>query len=81
MTAIVWTQTNCSYCEQAKSLLTLKGIPFEVRIVNGKDWTKEQLLSAVPGARSVPQIFVDENYVGGFFELKKFFEKDASNAN
>ncbi len=81
MTAIVWTQANCSYCEQAKSLLTLKGIPFEVRIVNGKDWTKEQLLSAVPGARSVPQVFLNENYVGGFNELKKYFEREPHNAN
>lgn len=81
MKAIVWSKTNCPFCEQAKALLSQKGIPFEVRLIDGTTWTREQLLSEVPTARSVPQIFVDENYVGGFFELKKFFEKDASNAN
>ena len=48
----------------------MKGIEFEERKI-GKDWTKEQLLEAVPTARSVPQIFLDEQYVGGYQELKQ----------
>jgi glutaredoxin 3 len=60
----------CGNCEQAKQLLTMKGIEFEERKI-GKDWTKEQLLEAVPTARSVPQIFLDEQYVGGYQELKQ----------
>ena len=31
--------------------------------------SKEELIEAVPNARSVPQIFIDEEYVGGFTEL------------
>lgn len=69
MKATVWSKDMCSYCEQAKQLLTMKGIEFEERKI-GKDWTKEQLLEAVPQARSVPQIFLDEQYVGGYQELK-----------
>jgi glutaredoxin len=34
-------------------------------------YTKEQLLEAVPTARTLPQIFLDEDYVGGFNELRK----------
>jgi glutaredoxin len=68
--AIVWSQENCTYCDQAKSLLKLKGIEYEERKL-GEGWTKKQLLDAVPTARSVPQIFLDENYVGGFNELKR----------
>ena len=52
----------------------MKGIEFEERNVS-KDWTKEQLLEAVPTARTLPQIFLDDNYIGGFTELKKHFEK------
>ena len=81
MTAIVWSKPNCPYCEQAKSLLSLKGIPFEVRTINGISWTKEHLLEQVPNARSVPQIFINEAYIGGFTELKKYFEKDTTDAN
>ena len=35
---------------------------------------KEDLMEAVPGARSVPQIFLDGELVGGFQELKKRLE-------
>jgi glutaredoxin 3 len=48
----------------------MKGIVFEERKI-GSEWTKEQLLEAVPTARSVPQIFLDEQYVGGYNELKQ----------
>ena len=48
----------------------MKGIEYEVRNIM-HDWTREQLLEAVPNARTVPQIFLDEEYVGGFNELRK----------
>jgi glutaredoxin 3 len=70
MKAIVWSKTQCPYCDQAKALLTQKGIEFEERKI-GSGWTKENLLEAVPTARSVPQIFLDEELIGGFTELKE----------
>lgn len=69
MTAIVWSKYQCPYCDQAKALLKQKGIEFEERKI-GDGWTKEDLLEAVPTARTVPQIFLDGNLVGGFTELK-----------
>mgnify|MGYP003328769383 CR=1 FL=1 len=41
---------------------------------SNKDWTKEQLLEAVPTARTVPQIFIDDKLIGGFTELKKHLQ-------
>jgi glutaredoxin len=73
MKAIVWSKNQCPYCEQAKSLLKLKGIDYEERNIN-KDYSREQLLEAVPNARTVPQIFLDDKLIGGFTELKKHFE-------
>jgi glutaredoxin-related protein len=70
MKAIVWSKYHCSYCDQAKQLLKARGIEFEERKI-GDGWTKEELLEAVPTARTVPQIFLDEEYVGGFTELKE----------
>ena len=68
--AIVWSKNNCPFCVQAKSLLKLKNIEFEERNISTKTWTKEQLLEAVPDARTLPQIFLDDNYIGGFTELR-----------
>jgi len=70
MKAIVWSKDQCPYCDQAKNLLKMKGIEFEERNVS-HNWTREQLLEAVPNARTVPQIFLDEELVGGFTELRK----------
>jgi glutaredoxin 3 len=74
MKAIVWSKNMCPFCDQAKNLLKLKGIEYEERNIT-KDWTKEQLLEAVPTARTVPQVFLDDKLIGGFVELKKYFEK------
>ena len=68
--AIVWSKDQCPYCVQAKALLESRGIEYEERNINN-GWHKEDLLAAVPGARTVPQIFLDEELVGGFTELKK----------
>jgi len=70
MKAIIWSKYHCSFCDQAKQLLKMKGIEFEERKI-GDGWTKEELLEAVPTARTVPQIFLDEEYVGGYNELKQ----------
>jgi len=71
MKAIVWSKDQCTFCVQAKQLLESKGIEYEERNIMHGTWSKEQLLEAVPNARTVPQIFLDEEYVGGFTELKK----------
>lgn len=70
MKAIVWSKDMCPYCEQAKMLLRSRGIEFEERNIN-RDYSREQLLEAVPGARTVPQIFLDGELVGGFTELRE----------
>jgi glutaredoxin 3 len=70
MTTIVWSKYHCPYCDQAKALLTQRGITFEERKI-GDGWTKEELLEAIPTARTVPQIILEGELIGGFTELKK----------
>jgi len=70
MKAIVWSKYNCPYCEQAKQLLAQRGISYEERKI-GDGYDKEDLLEAVPNARSVPQIFLDDELIGGFNELRE----------
>lgn len=70
MATVVWSKDNCPFCDQAKSLLSQKGIQYEERKI-GSGYTKEDLLEAVPTARTVPQIFLNDEYIGGFTELKQ----------
>jgi len=73
MEAVVWSKYNCTFCDQAKALLKQHEIQFEERKI-GDGYTKEELLEAVPTARTLPQIFLDGEHVGGFAELKKRLE-------
>ena len=70
MKAILWSKYHCPYCDQAKALLKKQCIPFEEKKI-GDGYTKEELLEAVPTARTMPQIFIDGELVGGFTELKQ----------
>ena len=72
--AVVWSKDACPFCVQAKALLESKGIEFEERNIMHGTWTKEQLLEAVPNARTLPQIFLDDKLVGGFTELRKHLQ-------
>ena len=74
MQVIVWSKYHCPYCDQAKALLTQKGIPFEERKI-GDGYTKEELLEAIPTARTVPQILIDDKLIGGFTELRKYISE------
>ena len=73
MKAVVWSKDACPFCVQAKALLESRGIDYEERNVQ-HEWTREQLLEAVPTALTLPQIFLDETYVGGFTELRKHLQ-------
>jgi glutaredoxin 3 len=74
MKAVVWSKNNCAYCTQAKQLLKAKSITFtECNIDTTASIADLQL--AVPGARTVPQIFIDNTLIGGFLELKTYLQK------
>ena len=67
----MYSGTPWSYCEAAKALLTSKKIPFdEIDVWKHKDKAKE-MLQRTNGARSIPQIFIGDQYVGGNQELQE----------
>jgi len=72
MKAIIWSKQTCPFCVQAKNLLKSHNIEFEERLID-QNWTREQMLEAVPDAKTVPQIFLDDEYVGGFTDLRERF--------
>jgi glutaredoxin len=68
--ALVWSGQNCPWCERAKALLDSKGIPYVVKQIGVDGVTKEMFFEANPGARTVPQVWLDGQLVGGFDQLK-----------
>ena len=63
--------------------MSFSGLPIScyIRTLNeermiGDGWTKEQLLEAVPTARTVPQIILKGKLIGGYDQLKAHFNKE-----
>ncbi len=79
----VYSKPNCTFCDQAKALLTAKGLPYQEFImdvgqpqVEGKIYvSRDKVLETFPGARTMPQIALvrDGNFqpIGGFAELRQ----------
>ena len=70
MKAIVWSKPMCPFCDKAKNLLKTKGIEYEERNI-AQGWKIQDLLEAAPSAKTMPQIWLDDVYIGGFYELEK----------
>ena len=64
----VYTTGSCPYCVQAKRLLDRKGIPYSEIDVSADADKRAQMMEA-SGRRTVPQIFIGEQPIGGFDEL------------
>ena len=61
----------CPYCESAKKLLKSKGYPFDEILLPLEDGAAWDELEKKTGFKTMPQIFVGEQFVGGFNELDK----------
>ena len=70
MNVILYTKDNCSYCTNAKLLLTSKGMSYtEYKL--GEDFTRETLLEMFPSAKTFPVIVIDGFNIGGYVQLKE----------
>ena len=58
----------CPYCVRARKLLEKKGVEFTDIRVDSEPQLRAQMISRA-GSSSVPQIFIDEEHVGGCDEL------------
>ena len=64
MSVIVYSNPNCTQCEQTKRFLTVKGIEFESRMI--ADSTEVMPLIEEKGYRSAPVVVVGEDSWSGF---------------
>jgi len=70
MKAVVWSKPACPFCVKAKNLLKSKGIEYEEKnIADG--YKIQDLLALVPNAKTMPQIWLDDEHLGGYPELEK----------
>ena len=66
---VVYTTDRCSWCLRAKALLERRGIPYREEWIPRTPEGLARLTGVVPGARSFPQIVIDDEPIGGFQDL------------
>jgi glutaredoxin 3 len=69
-TIVIYSKDHCPYCDQAKAWFASKGLTFTEHQVGHNGFTRENLLEAVPTARTVPQIIIDDTLIGGWDNLQ-----------
>ena len=69
----LFTKPGCPFCQKAKAALNEQGIQYE-EIVLGKDATLVSL-AAISGQRTVPQVFIGGQHIGGSEDLAAYLAK------
>lgn len=71
MEIVVYSKEMCPYCDMAKNWFKSKGLEFTENKIGTNGFTREMLLEAVPTARTVPQIVINGELIGGWDDLRK----------
>lgn len=69
----IYGKPQCPYCVKAKNLCEQRGFKYTYKTL-GDDYSKEELLETFPGARTVPQIIVGGNKVGGYEQFTQYID-------
>lgn len=69
---IVYSKDYCPYCKSAKALLTSKGLTYsEIDVGHHPEKLAEMINRSQ--RRTVPQVFIDGEYIGGSEDLQAYF--------
>ena len=63
----------CLYCDKAENLLKTKDLPFEKIYIDEDDDAKDYIVKQ--GFKTVPQIWLDDKWIGGYDDLVRFLNK------
>ena len=69
----VYCTKICLYCDKAENLLKTKDLPFEKIYIDEDDDAKDYIVKQ--GFKTVPQIWLDDNWIGGYDDLVRFLNK------
>lgn len=74
-TVIIYSTNTCPYCERAKDLLDSKGAAYTEFKIDQDPAMRDEMLAKSNGRRTVPQIFINDQHIGGFDDLAALNEK------
>jgi glutaredoxin 3 len=65
----IYTVRYCPYCQDAKELLSRKGVGYREIDVTGKRDVRKEMIQRASGRSTYPQIFIGATHVGGCDDL------------
>jgi glutaredoxin 3 len=65
----IYTWSTCPFCIRAKALLDKKGVEYTEYCIDGDEAARAEMADRANGRRSLPQIFIDDQHVGGCDDL------------
>ncbi|NEQ39678.1 MAG: glutaredoxin 3 [Okeania sp. SIO3I5] len=65
----IYTWLSCPFCIRAKALLDQKQVNYQEYAIDGDDVEREKMATRANGRRSLPQIFINDQHIGGCDEL------------
>ena len=66
----MYTGPLCNYCEAAKRLLTRNNAPYSEIDISKVEGAMDEMIIKANGKRTIPQIFFDEQHIGGYDEVR-----------
>ena len=72
---LMYTGPRCNFCDAAKRLLSRNNLSYKEIDISSKDGLREEMINKSNGRRTIPQIFFDNDHIGGYQELR-ILEKD-----
>lgn len=61
----IYSSDTCPYCVRAKQLFDAKGVEYVEYNISNDDVARDKMMERTGGARSVPQIFINDVHYGG----------------
>ena len=68
---LMYSGPMCNFCEAAKRLLDRNTLQYEVIDISSGDGIRDEMIKKSNGKRTIPQIFFDEDHIGGYQELRE----------
>ena len=66
----IYTGPMCNYCEAAKRLFNRNNAPYNEINIAAVDGAMDEMIKKADGKRTIPQIFFDEQHIGGYDEVR-----------
>ena len=71
---LIYSSNICPYCIAAKRLLENLNLKFKEKVIDNQPSLRNEMYKVSNGRNTVPQIFIGDKHIGGYDDLKLFYE-------